>query len=210
MNVHENRELALWQQAQTFQDLCELTAQWLESRISYHPCYGGSIDPETEPIAPILSICNRSGLLTLFSQPAVPIDKTGSGQRACLEGLVQDGLAQRIAALGLFTDLLVMAFKPGEEGGYLIPITTDNFHPFTWCGACWGDTDLECFGEICNKKAIEALRLAWRVCIIDPKWGREEYLWKNVTRILTIPEMRLKPYSITPSPELGLDTDFVH
>jgi len=209
LTENNNPHIDVWRRAQTLDDLGELTAKWIKGDLKYHPCYGEGVDSETVPLREILAKYNRKGFVTTFSQPAVSIGNEGCGQRACVEGYAREDLAKRIATLGLHTDLLIFIFAPGVRGGYQIPITVEEFHPFTWCGGCWDFEELDCLTKICGASALLSLRSAWKVTAIDLQWGREAYLWEHVSRVLDEPENPNKPYSVMPSPHLGLDTGFV-
>jgi hypothetical protein len=206
----EDKNVAAWQQARTFDDLCELTARFVEGTLPLHSCYGGeSVDSETTELVPILAAFNRAGFMTECSQPAVDLDDEGEGQRAFVSGFALEPIAKRIATLGLYTELLVFIVPPGVQHGYQVPVTLGEFHPYTWCGSSIGYEGIECFEYVCNPTAMSALAQAWQVTVIDLKWGRNDYLWENVTRVLTSEANPEKPYSVEPSPDLELDTDFV-
>jgi hypothetical protein len=71
----------LWGQARTLADIGELTAQWLEGRITYLPAdLGSAPDSETEALVPVLATVNRMGFVTDFSQPGVSVVES-SGPR---------------------------------------------------------------------------------------------------------------------------------
>lgn len=197
----------LWIQAITLSELGEATARWIEGKVSYHPCYRTDIDHETNRLSEQLTFLNRNGLVTTFSQPAEPLDDDGFSQRACVDGYATEEVARRIGALGLYTELLVLIYPPGVEDGYQIPITIDEFRPFTWCGRTWGYEELECFEEECSALAIDALKSAWKVVVIDLQWGRESYLWDHLQKALSQPPE--KPFSVFPAHD-DLDTDFVY
>lgn len=98
-------------------------------------------------------------------------------------------------------------FIPNQRYGYSIPITIEEFHPFTWCGPVYGDL-LSSFEDILSKDAISALSESWYVVAIDPQWGRKEYLWKTIVeRLDNGPE---ENYSSEPYPGHELDVDFVY
>lgn len=80
---NKNDDERLWREAQTLDELGELTARWIEGTLPYYPFYGETIDPETEPLQDKLAYFNRNGLVTTFSQPAEPLDEEGFAQRAC-------------------------------------------------------------------------------------------------------------------------------
>ncbi|HEU0143684.1 MAG TPA: hypothetical protein VFQ47_02755 [Nitrososphaera sp.] len=196
----------LWLEARTLDELGELTARWIEGTLPYYPFYGGTIDPETEPLQDKLAYFNRNGLVTTFSQPAEPLDEEGFAQRACVKGYAREELAKRLASLGLYTDLLVLIYPADVAGGYQIPITLSEFQPFTWCGSNRGQEELESLKEYLSEGAMESLSLAWKIIVIDLQWGREDYLWNHVYEALTNPPD--KPFSVVPYDE-GLGTDFV-
>lgn len=206
-NERINSDAEQWRVAKTFDELGELTANWLEGKQSYYPLYGGNPDSETTSISEILAYFNRNGLVTTFSQPAEPLDEEGSAQRAAVEGYASEETAKKLAILGLCSDLLVFIFPPNRVGGYQIPITLSQFQPFTWCGASWGYEELECFAEVCSSEAMNSLEEAWKVMIIDSQWGREKYLWTQIHDALTKPFD--KPFSVFPADsELGRDFIF--
>lgn len=207
MSNEHNQDTELWRGAKTLEELGELTAKWIEGDLPYHPCEGGGVYEETKPIQEVLVFFNKNGLVTTFSQPAEPLDEKGFSQRACVEGFAREDVAKRIAALGLYTDLLVLIYPPDVEWGYQIPITLSEYQPFTWCGPSWGNEQLEYFKEECSTEAMESLASAWLVVVMDLQWGRENYLWEHVRHALTNPPA--KPFNVTPSPDLGLDKDFV-
>jgi len=61
----------------------------------------------------------------------------------------------------------------------MLPVTTDEFHPYTWCG---GRDPIEDDG--CDERlplpALMAIESSWCVSVIDPQWGRKPYLWRHV------------------------------
>ena len=204
--THELQQGDIWAQANSLEDLGEATARWLEERISYHPCYGGDADPETASVVQHLALYNRGGLVTTFSQPAETPSPQGFSQRACVEGYSREELAKKIATLALYTDLLVFIYPPNWQGGYQIPITLDEFHPFTWCGGTWGFEELECFEKYCSPTAVEQLKSSWKTVVIDLQWGRIDHLWNHLSDIFT--NRVDERFSVIPS-DPGLGTDFV-
>ena len=108
----------------------------------------------------------------------------GGGQRACVEGFARESVARSLYTLGLSTSLLASVYEPGWQGGYRVPITSDDFHPYTWAGAARGFDELEHFADFCSREAVADLATAWQVVVIDPEWGRESYLWPHVSAVL--------------------------
>lgn len=190
----KDEHVDLWRKAQTFEELCELMARWIEGELKYRPGYcGESIASETVPLRDTLAGYNRRGFLTVDSQPAEPLDKHGCGQRAYVMGYASEDLAKTIACLGLHTALLVLIFEPGVNGGYKIPVTVDEFCPFTRCGWPPGFRDLDCFEEDCGEAAMLCLKRAWKVIVIDLDWGREAYLWDRMQWIWKEPMILTSP-----------------
>ena len=193
-----------WKTAKSLEDLGELTNRWLESAEAEHPCSEGGPDTETSLLVADLVALNRSAFVTDFSQPGEPMDD-GSGQRAAVSGFCREDVARRVGALGLWTDLIVIAFPPGCEGGHYVPITINGHRPVTWSGR----HNLEVFeqyAESCGAEAVDELRNGWTVEIIDPQWGRDRYLWAHMADAVT----RRKPtrFDTKPANE-SLGTDFM-
>ena len=66
-----DREADLWESADTFDAVCDLTAKWIEGDLIYHPgCLADTVDDETLPIRDTLAALNRAGWLTYSSEPA--------------------------------------------------------------------------------------------------------------------------------------------
>lgn len=194
-----------WADARTLEDLGELTARWLEGVEPHHPmCAGGGPDGETTPLVSDLAALNRVGFVTDFSQPAEAV-VDGCSQRAAVSGFCRENVARRIAALGLSTELIVIAFPPGGEGGHYIPITISEYRPCTWAGR-YGIDELEHLAASCGEGAIEELRNTWRVDVLDPQWGRDRYLWDHVLDAV----IRNTPSAFDTRPADGsLGVDFV-
>ena len=108
----------------------------------------------------------------------------GSGQRAFVEGFCREDVARHVAALGLWTDLIVIAFPPGFEVVRSIPITIDNYRPYLWSGRHSSEV-FEPYTRACGAEAVEELRSSWTVHVIDPQWGRDRYLWEHMADVVT-------------------------
>lgn len=196
----------IWNTAQSFKDLCEFSAQWLEGKFENSLTYIGGPDPETEPLIPFLAKINRAGFYTTFSQPADGPTDFGSAQRATLHGHTNEELARRLYALGLEKDLLVLAYPPGYDSDVQIPITVDGFQPFTWHGMTDGQSEREDYRNQLTKEAYFSLLTSWQVVLIDTVWGRKEYLWDCLEEVFAGKETKFSSY---PCDELELETDFV-
>jgi hypothetical protein len=84
-----------WAAAVTLGQLGELVAEWLEGRIAA-PIYGEGPAPETAALIPALAHLNRSGFVTLDSQP----------------GEIDDHWAQRAAVSGYSSRTLPNGSRP--------------------------------------------------------------------------------------------------
>lgn len=195
-----------WRTARSLADMGELTVLWLLGQLP-HPGGYESPDEETMRIQDALVRLNRGGFVTEFSQPGEKL-KNGFAQRAAVSGFCSEAVARKLAALTLCSDLIVIAYPPNELvrqlWGYMIPITVEDYHPFTWSGR-YGDPRESMRGL--SRQALKILRDSWYVVMIDPRWGREKYLWQKALRAL---QCGTEPFQSSPSPDLPLDTDFVY
>ena len=178
--------MRIWQKIETFEGLCELNACFMEGRICFIPgCSGEGLDAESEPIAPYLAAFNCAGFLTVVSQPG--LDEGYSKQRAFVEGFACEATALRIERLSLCSDLYIYVAGPGESGGCRTMVTIDYLKPFTWAGdAALDETGLfvqmQGYEDICSDSAMEDLKQACFVSVIDLCWGRTKYLWDTLAK----------------------------
>ena len=196
----------IWRTAKGFEDLCELSAQWCEGKFENTLTYLGKPDPESKPILPILSQCNRAGFFTTFSQPGMGNPAEGSAQRATVHGYADEELARRLYAIGLETGILVLAFPPGYDSESHIPITVEDFQIYTWHGMTDAQTEKEDYRNQLTKDAYHSLLTSWQLILIDTEWGREELLWECLQEVVDGKETA---FSTIPPEELDLETDFV-
>ena len=195
-----------WKTAKSLEDLGELTARWLEGDEAGHPCSAeGPPDTETSLIVADLVALNRSAFVTDCSQPGQPM-VDGCGQRAFVTGFCREDVARRVGALGLWTDLIVIAFPPGDEGGRCIPVTIDGYRPYSIGGFHNINAAFGHYAKSCGAKAVDELRSGWTVEVIDPQWGRDRYLWEHMADAVT----RRKPtqFDAKPASEY-LVTEFI-
>lgn len=173
-----------WATARDLASIGELTAGWLEGSLDYHPSYGGPPDPETDPLITILATFNRSGFVTDFSQPG-NIDELGA-QRAVVSGYCAEDVGITLDAVQLNSGLIVIALPGGCTSDVHIPVSHEDGRPCTW--AVHPDIEhIETDFEGLARDAKAALRHAWYVCVIDPVWGRNDYLWELVADALRGP-----------------------
>lgn len=197
-----------WDLVLTLPDLGELTAQWAEGTVKYHP--GGYDDgpaEETEEIAPALAILNRNGFVTSGSQPGEAAEMGYDGnlwwQRAAVDGFAHEDTAARLEIAckeaGLIfinngparwrttwkrTELVTASFV--NEGDGVLPPESDD-SPY------YGHTH---FGTHLSRHAVKfhfngycsaVLQAAEQVTVIDPVWGRKDFLWDTLTTAVTPP-----------------------
>ena len=181
--------LALWQQASSFQELCELMACFVEGTCKYSPGYTAEdLDEESEPLVEYLAALNRAGFLTECSQPG--LDVGHSKQRAFVTGFAFEAVAVQIEKLSLTTDLYVCVSRPGYINGCRMPVTLDMFKAFTWAGDNPIDEETGSFLELvhfeadCGPLAFHELLQACYISVIDLCWGREDYLWQELAKAL--------------------------
>lgn len=173
---------ARWLSARTLIDLGELTAQWLEGRLSYNPTYGDPA-PETSELIPVLAAVNRAGFVTHQSQPGEPRDEHGSAQRANVSGYCSPEAFARLMAAASGADLIITAARaldnsPQRDFGPFFCITLDEGDEYTWDGLASSRSVLDdSYGMDCHPVAVDDLFAAWQVTLIDPVWGRNDVLW---------------------------------
>lgn len=182
-----------WQEARTYSEICELTAQFIEGRSPFIPGYDSVPDEETEEITGYLAAMNRAGFLTTGSQPGE------HEQRAFVNGFAHEHVARRIARVTLYTDLYVLAAPPWAVGGYHIPVGLIDFRPCIWSG--FSSAEFEWFEEVCSTEVMRELVQTWSISAIDLSWGRKDYLWQNLCAALCC-------YTEEPADDF-LDTSFV-
>ncbi len=187
-----------WKSAKTFEQLCELTAKFIEGTSPFSPEYGTcGIDEETEPLKTYLAALNRAGLMTTTSQPG--FDSPEWKQRAFVDGFAQEATAKRIARISLYTDLHIVTAPVGVAIGFRTPIIVRDFQPHGWGGGSSG-CEAEFYKDFPN--GLKILREAWYVDVIDLVWGRQDHLWENLMRELC--------YSEAPHPDLAIGGDFIY
>lgn len=194
----------IWSESKDLVDLCKFTNQWLRGERTDHITQSSPPDEETDAIKDDLIWLNEHCFFTDFSQPATPL-KNGCAQRASVSGFCSEIIAKKIATLCISSDLIVFAFPPVCFGGYFIPITIENYRPFTWIGTN-DENNVTAYSNLLGEESLKAITDAWYVIIIDPVWGREKYIWSELKHAI---EYGTGPYCVCPSPLLQLDVDFI-
>lgn len=188
---HEEAARQRWAEARTLGDLGELTAQWLEGRLSLHPLYGDSPDPETADLVASLGSFNRNGYVTTFSQPGELVED--GAQRAAVEGMCTEEIASRIQTVSLNSELIVIAVPTVLDEWVEIPISLDGNKVNTIGTLGVGGLDaLYPWPQFLAPSLIRVLVETWQVLVIDPRWGRNDLLWDRVAEALQTPGLRLE------------------
>jgi hypothetical protein len=174
-----------WENLPSFEALCAVNARYLIGEVKWCPGYlGEGVDPETKPLIPYLVALNQAGFLTSCSQPGEL--RAGYRQRAFVDGYATVEVVSRCLELELFTDLIVTAVPHNQTGGYLFPVTVDLFRPFTHTGHHDGRrlSAHKVYDSHMTPEGRAELDPLYYLTVIDPVWGREEYLWERLTQQL--------------------------
>jgi hypothetical protein len=104
-----------------------------------------------------------------------------------VEDFACEATALRIERLSLCSDLYICVAGPGESGGCRTAVTIDYLRPFTWAGdAALDETglvvDMQGYEAVCSDSAMEDLKQACFVSVIDLCWGRTKYLWDTLAK----------------------------
>ena len=164
----------LWKEARTLTGLGELTALWLEGAITYQPGYIGGPSPETRPLISYLAAYNRAGLFTTCSQPATE-SPTGA-QRAWVSAFCNEAAIDAIAVRAARAGLVVLCAAPGQDGAAELEVTHHHGLFTTFAVPMSAEYIDDYYAADCPA-AINAIRAAWRLDIIDLTWGRNSVLW---------------------------------
>jgi hypothetical protein len=170
----------LWASARTLDDLCELTAMWLEGELEQTPGHLAQPCEETAEIAAVLAGVNRAHFLTWGSQPGRPLDEHECCQYAAVTGFIagehMSRLRRSLDRSGLFfAEDLAPARRARYEGA--VTVTVDGGRPFTWFGAAISRRDLRWEFSACHRAAVAAVCDAWQVTVVDTEPGRNSVLW---------------------------------
>lgn len=179
-NTHGQR----WREARTLTDLGELTALWLEGSISYQPGYFGGPSPETAPLIGRLAAYNRAGLFTTCSQPATE-SPTGA-QRSWVEAFCTEATLDAIAGRVAKAGLVFLCAVPGEDSGLELEVTHHG-GMFTTYAVPLSEDEIDAYYAADCPAALDAIKSAWRIDIIDPAWGRGDVLWNCLDAALNVP-----------------------
>lgn len=191
-----------WNQADTLADVGELTAQWAEGTVKYHPGgYAEGPAEETMEIAPALVILNRNGFVTSGSQPGWWGPNGWGGyvhQRAAVDGFTDGLTAARLWSASANAGLIFIrngpaGWRTSQKHSVIAtanPIDGDHITEES------GYYPLTGFGTHLSRHAVKfnfdgyaskALCSAEQVTIIDPVWGRKDLLWDTLTTAIAPP-----------------------
>lgn len=164
-------------------------ADWLtgaiESQPGYQPRCGPA--PETTGLLDVLATANRSGFLTIGSQPGVDaVGRDGARwqQHAAVEGFVEDpDLLQRLVGAASHASVTIILHELGDRpGSGARVVTTRDDAPVTAFGGALSRRDLRCIWHGCHRDALAAVSRATQVTLIDPSPRPSERLWDLLRR----------------------------
>ena len=179
-----------WGAARSFEDLAQLTADWLEGRLAGHPNgHHDGPDPETLALVPVLAACNRGGFLTENSQPGELAGYQGRPwhQRAFVTGFAGPGLAGVLNELARQNGLQTRVYMPTgrrllESGAVDVTRWGDRIN--TGVGDRLSPRAVRQIFPGCHSDAVREVVWACQVTIVDPVWGRGDLLWSTVRQAL--------------------------
>lgn len=169
-----------WSKANTVNELRALTISFLHGEIEATPVHLGPLAAETTPIIGKLAAMNELGILTMDSQPGRESDPSNR-QRAYVECLCSEALADRLEERLRDSGLVVMSYSPGASAYASIPVNVEDGRPFTFAGR-WSPEDTDAYrnGSAPLDRELDG---AWGVFIFDPLWGKNR-LWDAVLKAL--------------------------
>lgn len=206
--VSSETSARLWSQARTLADVGALMARWLDGELPECFVQDAPPDPETGDIpSGLLADLNRAGYVTETSQPAE--DWTTSTwnsevcyrQRAGVEFLMDTEHLDALVDATALTDLIV-TFHRAPRFRWMartwrwfyrheIPVTESagTGHPDVgeecWFGRPQPRSAWKWVGrrEYGSRVLGKALANAWQVTVVDPEWGRTDYLWDALSNL---------------------------
>jgi len=159
-----------WSGARNLADLGELTAQYLEGRLSQSPTEMAAPAAETTELISLLTRVNRAGFVTRQSQPGRADAGDGRQQRASVSGFADDEGFARLMTAAAEASLIVTAARAGETDTGLTGGARS-------CQSLQAD-----YGQACHPDAVTAICRAWQVTLTDSQRGRNDQLWPVLER----------------------------
>jgi len=171
-----------WRAAHTVADLGIRMAEYLTGDLPFHPgSFGTGPEPETAHLIDFLVDYCRAGFITDGSQPGV-VDQRWR-QRAFVCGFATADTAATLRDSLTGADLVVISAPLTEAPTDLwphIPVTSHDAKGMTRVGYRLNAVEaMEYFAEYTSVRWEDLVALH-TVQIIDPVWGRDDYLWSQV------------------------------
>jgi hypothetical protein len=202
--VQRREEKNQWARAATLADLGAVTARWAEGGIKYHPGgYDKGPAEETLEIVPALAALNRSGFVTSGSQPGWWGPNGWGGyvhQRAAVDGFTDSVTADQLEATCQEAGLIFIRNGPAgwrTTWKNSVPVTANPIDcPNNRIGEADPFIPLTEFGTHLSRRQVkfifdgygtDALLEAEQVTIIDPEWGRRDYMWQTLVGDAHVP-----------------------
>jgi hypothetical protein len=186
ITIHR-RERPLWRAATSLQDLCDLTAGWLEGDIRSQPGYYGPVDvdeDEAPGITGALVALNQAGFLTRDSQAGYAVDDGYEWtQLAAVTGYAGEQTVAHLRSRLAGTGYGIRAVKardhdePFDWAG--VPVTCAQDEPFTVFGCRLSRLEIMLELEGAGIEAVDAVTEALQVTIWDPQPGPNQ-LWATL------------------------------
>lgn len=164
-----------WRKAATLEEMGALVIRWLDGQDRFLPWHAGPPDTETAEIAEPLRALNLRGMVTTNSQPGVPLDARGWEQRAWVHLLASPTAALALAVRAEAAGLIVLCEGIRPLPHERVPIT---LRPDRRVNTSTDGATEELF---LPGRARAVAGHAWDITVIDPEWGRQDYLWETVT-----------------------------
>ncbi|MFJ9846316.1 DUF6919 domain-containing protein [Kitasatospora sp. NPDC101155] len=182
------RDRRRWRAARTAADLGDLTAQWLQGHLSYHPTVGRTGPDQETPGHPellaALLLANRSGFVTHFSQPGYSgagADDAWWTQKAAVSGFVTDPqTAHRLHVAAEEWDLQLREYRFTYIGALPEPITVTERggRPHTRAGRALPASDVRLIWRGAGREAVRAMERAWQITLAERHASPSGDLWR--------------------------------
>ncbi|MEV7217900.1 hypothetical protein AB0O31_33000 [Kitasatospora cineracea] len=193
------RDRRRWREATTAADLGELTAQWLQGRLHFHPTVGSAGPDEettnTPDLLAALLLANRAGFVTHFSQPGflgTGADGARWAQLAAVSGFVTDpDVLNRLRTAATEWGLLIREYRLTYLGPLPEPIavTERNWQVHTQVGGALPGSEVRWMWRgpgrrATGPRAVRAMELAWQITLTEPAPDPTGPLWQALTEAL--------------------------